>query len=214
VRYRDRADAGSRLADAIVAAQVIGSDEHPLVLGVPRGGVPVAVAVAERLGADVDVLVAHKLGAPGNPEFAVGAVAEDGTLVVDRDLLNRLGIRDDYIDAEGARQAAEVKRRAQSYRHGTEAVPVADRICLVVDDGVATGSTLEAAIALVKRRGAARVIVAVPVGPVESIERLGRTADEVVCPLQPEPCFAVGGWYDRFDQVSDAQVMRFLDTPA
>jgi predicted phosphoribosyltransferase len=199
---------------AAIAAQVIGSDEHPLVLGVPRGGVPVAVAVAERLGADVDVLVAHKLGAPGNPEFAVGAVAEDGTLVVDRDLLNRLGIRDDYIDAEGARQAAEVKRRAQSYRHGTEAVPVADRICLVVDDGVATGSTLEAAIALVKRRGAARVIVAVPVGPVESIERLGRTADEVVCPLQPEPFFAVGGWYDRFDQVSDAQVMRFLDTPA
>lgn len=214
VRYRDRADAGSRLADAIVAAHVIGSDEQALVLGVPRGGVPVAVVVAERLGADVDVLVAHKLGAPGNPEFAVGAVAEDGTMVVDRDLLNRLGIRDDYIDAEAERQVAEVKRRAESYRRGSDAAPVAERTCIVVDDGVATGSTLEAAITLVKRRGAARVIVAVPVGPVESIERLGRAADEVVCPLQPEPFFAVGGWYDRFDQVSDAQVMRFLGASA
>lgn len=212
VRYRDRADAGSRLADAIAAAEVIGPDEHPLVLGVPRGGVPVAVAVAGRTGAEVDVLVAHKLGAPGNPEFAIGAVAEDGTSVVDRELLGRLGISDEYVESERERQAAEVKRRATSYRRGAAAIPIAGRVCIVVDDGVATGSTLEAAIALVKRRAASRVVVAVPVGPVESIRRLERTADRVVCPLQPEPFFAVGGWYDRFEQVSDEEVMRFLET--
>jgi predicted phosphoribosyltransferase len=160
------------------------------------------------------VLVAHKLGAPGNPEFAIGAVAEDGTYVVDRGFLGRLGVRDEYVEAERERQAAEVQRRAASYRKGRPAIPISARLCIVVDDGVATGSTLQAAISLVKRRDAARVIVAVPVGPPESIQRLAETADDVVCPLQPEPFFAVGGWYDRFDQVSDAEVMRFLEESA
>lgn len=214
VRYRDRADAGSRLADAIVAQGVIGVDVVPLVLGVPRGGVPVAVEVAQRIGADVDVLVAHKLGAPGNPEFAIGAVAEDGSYVVDEDLLRRLGVRDTYVKAERERQAEEVKRRAESYRRGRPAIPIDGRVCIVVDDGVATGSTLQAAITLVGRRDAARVIVAVPVGPSESIRRLADIADAVVCPLEPEPFFAVGGWYDRFDQVSDAEVVRFLEKSA
>ena len=214
VRYRDRADAGSRLADAIVAEGVITADDVPLVLGVPRGGVPVAVVVAERLGADVDVLVAHKLGAPGNPEFAIGAVAEDGTYVVDRGFLRRLGVGDEFVEAERERQAAEVQRRAASYRQGRPAIPISDRLCIVVDDGVATGSTLQAAISLVEHRDAARVIVAVPLGPPESIQRLAETGDAVVCPLQPEPFFAVGGWYDRFDQVSDAEVMRFLEESA
>ncbi len=206
--FRDRVDAGEQLAEALEA--VIEPDQRPLVLGVPRGGVPVAAIVADRLDADLDVLVAHKLGAPGNPEFAIGAVAEDGSTYVDDRIIAMHRISDDYVREESERQLAEVRRRADVLRGDRPATPVEGRICVVVDDGVATGATLEASLRLVRRRGAAEVIAAVPVGPPDTIRRLQGAADVVVCPLQPRHFMAVGGWYERFEQVPDETVVELL----
>ena len=207
--YRDRIDAGQQLADAL--REVIEADDRPLTLGVPRGGVPVAAVVAERLGGDLDVLVAHKLGAPGNPEYAIGAVAEDGSAYVDDRIIATHRIPDDYVRAETERQLAEVRRRAQLLRGDRPPLPVAGRTCIIVDDGVATGATLEASLRLVRNLGADRVIAAVPVGPPDTIRRLGGVADVVVCPLQPRNFMAVGGWYERFDQVPDEDVIALLE---
>ncbi|GMQ85665.1 MAG: phosphoribosyltransferase family protein [Acidimicrobiia bacterium] len=204
--YRDRIDAGEKLAAAL--SGMIDPDVRPLVLGIPRGGVPVAAVVAERLDGDLDVLVAHKLGAPGNPEFAIGAVAEDGSTIIDDRMFRR--IPEDYVREETARQLAEVRRRAHTLRDGRPAIPVKGRVCVVVDDGVATGSTLEASLRLVERLGAAKVIAAVPVGPPDTIRRLSAGVD-VVCPLQPKHFFAVGGWYEEFDQVPDEDVAALLN---
>jgi predicted phosphoribosyltransferase len=207
--YRDRVDAGEQLAEAVRG--VIDPDDRPLILGVPRGGVPVAAVVAEKLGGDLDVLVAHKLGAPGNPEFAIGAVAEDGSAYVDDRIITRHRISDDYVQAEIVRQLAEVRRRAALLRGGRPPLSIEGRVCVVVDDGVATGATLEASLGLVRRLGPASVIAAVPVGPPDTIRRLGGVADAVVCPLQPEHFMAVGGWYERFDQVPDEAVVELLE---
>ena len=211
MRYVERREAGERLAAAVDAADVITSDARPLVLGIPRGGVPIAAAVASRIGGDLDVLVAHKLGAPGNPEYAIGAVAEDGTVLVDEAVVGRLGIDPDYVEAERRKQQDDMERRAAVLRGGRRPIQLADRECVVVDDGVATGATLEAALRLVVRSGAASVVAAIPVGPPETIERLASIVDAVVCPLQPSPFFAVGSWYDRFGQVSEATVLELLE---
>lgn len=211
MRYRNRHDAGERLAAAVLAAGVIGADERPLVLGIPRGGVPIAALVAERIGGDLDVLVARKLGAPGNPEYAIGAVAEDGTVIVDDSIVERIGIDPAYVEAERQRQQADIERRVAVLRSGRAPTPLADRVCVVVDDGVATGATLEASLRLVVRSGAARVVAAVPVGPIETVGRLTGIVDAVVCPLQPAPFRAVGSWYDDFGQVSETTVVETLE---
>ncbi len=210
VRYRDRTDAGRRLASAIEASNLLEDGESPLVLGVPRGGVPVAAEVANRFDAELDVLVAHKLGVPGNPEFAIGAVAEDGSRILDRRIIDRLGISDAYIEEETARQLREVERRARFLRRGRDPISIDGRTCIVVDDGVATGSTLEASLRLVSNGGASRVIAAIPVGPPETIERLAGIVDAVVCPVRPRMFYAVGAWYEDFTQVSDETVTRLL----
>ena len=211
MRFRDRREAGERLADALSEGTVLGPADRPLVLGVPRGGVPVAAVISDRLGAELDVLVAHKLGAPGNPEFAIGAVAEDGTTMLDTDLLDRYGIDDDYVERETRRQHKEIERRARLLRGGRPPISVTDRVCIVVDDGVATGSTLEASLRLVLSAGANRVVVAVPVGPPVTISRLEGLVDAVICPVQPATFFAVGAWYDDFGQVSDDTVISLLE---
>jgi len=172
--------------------------------------VPVAAEVAAALHAPLDVLVAHKLGAPGNPEFAVGAVAEDGTILVDEGLLRRLGIPRSHVDREAAAQLAEVRRRAEAYRRGREPVGIEGKTVILVDDGIATGATFEAALRLLRGRGAGRVIAAVPVGPPDSVRRLEKVADAVVCPLQPRDFYAVGAWYDEFGQTSDDEVVAAL----
>ncbi|MEA3510631.1 MAG: phosphoribosyltransferase family protein [Actinomycetota bacterium] len=210
MRFRDRHEAGERLADALEEHAALATVDRPLILGVPRGGVPVAAVVSERLEAELDVLVAHKLGAPGNPEFAIGAVAEDGTANLDAEVIDRYGIDSDYIDRETHRQQQEVERRALSLRQGRSPIPVAGRICIVVDDGVATGATLEVSIRLVVGAGADSVIAAVPVGPPATIRRLERIADAVVCPVQPATFYAVGAWYEDFSQVSDETVTALL----
>jgi predicted phosphoribosyltransferase len=206
--YRDRTHAGEELADAL--SSEIEADDHPLILGVPRGGVPVAAVVADRLGGELDVLVAHKLGAPGNPEFAIGAVAEDGSTFIDERVVAAYRISEQYLAEETERQLAEVQRRARLLRGDRAPIPISGRVCVIVDDGVATGATLEASLRLVGRLGAERVIAAIPVGPPDTIRRLGKAADLVVCPLQPSQFFAVGGWYERFDQVPDEDVVVLL----
>jgi len=211
MRFRDRHEAGERLADALESSTSVVAADHPLILGVPRGGVPIAAVISARFGAQLDVLVAHKLGAPGNPEFAIGAVAEDGTTILDTDLIDRYGIDNDYVDREAHHQQQEVKRRARTLRSGRSPIPVAGRVCVVVDDGIATGATLEVSLHLIADAGADRVIAAVPVGPPATISRLERIADAVVCPVQPATFHAVGAWYADFTQVSDETVIELLE---
>ena len=211
VRYRNRQEAGERLAAAIETAGAVSKDVRPLVLGIPRGGVPVAAVVADRIGGDLDVLVAQKLGAPGNPEYAIGAVAEDGTVIVDELVVERVGIDPQYVEAERRRQQTSVERKTTVLRGGRAPLSLAGRECVVVDDGVATGATLEVSLRLVVRSGAARVVAAVPVGPAETILRLRGIVDAAICPLQPSPFFAVGSWYDDFSQVKEETVVEVLE---
>ena len=210
MRYRDRSDAGSRLGVAVAAAGYGDLETPPLVLGIPRGGVPVAAEVARHIGGELSVVMAHKVGAPGNPEFAIGAIAGDGEPLINDDVVRRLGIPQAYIDAEVARQREEIQRREATYRLGRPAPLVADRTVIVVDDGVATGSTLIAVLRSVRAAGPSRLCCAIPVGPPDTVQRLAAEVDEVVCPLQPQSFMAVGSWYDDFSQVSDSAVLAVL----
>lgn len=207
--YRDRIDAGEHLAEALLAAGVV-ADGDTLVLGIPRGGVVAARIIADRLNASLDVVVPHKLGAPWNPELAIGAVAADGPPVVDEHLIRMLRIPLSYVESETARQRTEIDRRLHAYRGSERVVDPAGRVCVVVDDGMATGSTVEAAVRALRARGAARIVVAVPVASASAVDRIRAVADDVVCPLVPEDFAAVGQWYERFDQVSDASVIATL----
>ncbi|HEX6130755.1 MAG TPA: phosphoribosyltransferase family protein [Actinomycetota bacterium] len=203
--FRDRTDAGERLAEALRGR--VGPDA--VVLGVPRGGVVVAVPVAEALGLPLDVVVPRKLRAPFNPELGIGAVAP-GVRYLDDDLVRRLGIDEAYLDREVALEQEEVERRTAAYRGDRPAVDVAGRTVVVVDDGVATGGTAIASIRWARKAGAARVIFAAPVGPAGAEERLGREADEVVLLETPSMFMAVGEWYDRFEQTTDDEVRAAL----
>lgn len=206
MRFRDRQDAGRQLAEELDHLR----DEDPVVLALPRGGVPVAAEVADRLDAPMDVLVVRKLGLPRQPELGVGAVGEGGATVHNRDLLDQLGLRPEDLDAVVTRETTEVQRRIDRYRGDRAAVDVADRTAIVVDDGIATGSTVRAAVEVLQQRGAARVVVAVPVGPTPAIDDLRSLADEVVCLSSPTPFQAVGPHYDDFHQVSDDEVVAGL----
>lgn len=203
--FRDRKDAGERLAAALRRYQ----PERPVVLGIPRGGVVVSAVVAKALDADHGVVVARKLGAPGQPELAIGAITANGVAFIDEALARMTGADERYLEQERARQMAEARRREEAFdsRHRP---PVAGRTVIVVDDGVATGATAIAAIRSVKAQGAARVVFAVPVGPPHTIATLRREADEVVC-LQEEPdFFAVGEFYQDFRPVEDEDVKAIL----
>lgn len=211
MRYRDRIDAGSRLGAAVAAAGYEGLDPVPLVLGIPRGGVPVAAEVARCVGGEIDVAMAHKIGAPGNPEFAIGAIATGGEPLINHDVVGRLRVSPDYLNDEIARQRSEIRRREGAYRAGRTAVSAAGRTVIVVDDGVATGSTLIAVLRSVRSSLPKRLCCAIPVGPADTISRLDSEADDVVCPLQPRFFNAVGSWYDDFSQVTDEEVIAALD---
>jgi putative phosphoribosyl transferase len=204
-RFLDRAEAGGLLAE------VVTSLVRPpvLVLGIPRGGVVVAARVAARLGAPLDVVVPRKVGAPGNPELAVGAVA-DGVQAIDEPAIRRLGLDLVAVRAEAARQTAEVARRTAAYRQGLPPLELAGRTVVLVDDGVATGWTCAAAASCTRRAGAARVVVAVPVGPPGLAERLSPVVDEVAVLVTPDPYLNVGQVYERFPQVDDEEVLRCL----
>lgn len=203
--FADRIDAGERLAKAL--SHLAGS--RCVVLSIPRGGVIVGEVVARELGAPLDVVVPRKIGAPGNPELAIGAVAP-GIRVLDPRMVAALGVTDRYLEREITDQEAEIERRQHAYRGGRPPQPVEGGVAVVVDDGVATGSTAVAALRWARARGAERVVLAVPVAPPQSLERLHAEADEVVVLETPQPFLAVGEWYRDFDQTTDEQVVSAL----
>jgi len=203
--FIDRIDAGERLARELEGLR----GEDVVVLGIPRGGVEVAAVVAERLGAPLDVVVPRKVGAPGNPELGLGAVA-DGVEVLDDRLISMLGVSDDYLRAEIAAQTEEIRRREAAYRGNRPPVELSGKTAVVVDDGVATGGTAAAALRWARNRGARRVILAVPVAPSDIPRRLAGEADDLRILHLPEPFYAVGQWYDEFGQVTDDRVVELL----
>jgi putative phosphoribosyl transferase len=206
VRFGDRAEAGRLLAELVVGLDLV----RPVVLGMARGGVPVGAEVARALGAPLDVLVVRKLGYPRQPELAMGAIGEGGVRVVNEDLVAQLQVPGSVIDEVAAREGAELERRLAAYRGGRPGVELGGRSAVVVDDGLATGATARAAVAVVRARGAARAVLAVPVAPPAAVRALAASADEVVCVWVSERFFGIGQWYDDFRQVHDDEVQRLL----
>jgi predicted phosphoribosyltransferase len=181
-----------------------------VVLGLPRGGVPVAAEVASAIGAPLDVMVVRKLGVPFQPELAMGAIASGGVRVLNDDVIRIAGITPEAIDRATADQQRELERREQAYRDGRQAVPLAGKVAIIVDDGLATGSTMRAAVAAVRQLKPARVVVAVPVGAPETCALLAETADDVICLAMPTRFSAVGLWYQDFSQTTDEEVRALL----
>jgi len=209
--FRNRIDAGRRLARQLSAhLPSTGSDERPVILGLPRGGVPVAAQVAAELDAPLDVIVVRKLGVPFQPELAMGAIGEDGVRVLNPEVLAATRVSADDLAAVEADERAELERRAHRFRAGRPRQPIAGRDVVIVDDGIATGSTARAACAVARAHGAARVILAVPVAPSDWTERLGDTADDYVTVAAPDRFWAVGEFYDDFRQTTDEEVVRTL----
>jgi putative phosphoribosyl transferase len=209
--YLDRADAGRVLAAAVkqeLEEQRVST--RPLVLAIPRGGVPIGRDVATAINADLDLVVPRKLGAEGNPEYAIGAVMHDGTLYLNQEALRVTGASADYIEAEKAREMREAGRRLQAYRDGREEPVLSGRVVIVVDDGIATGATMIAALRWVRSRGARMVIVAAPVAPPSTLAELRQEADCVICPHAPDLFYAIGAFYESFGQVSDDEVKEIL----
>lgn len=204
--FADRGDAGRRLGAAMRQLR----SHHPVVLALPRGGVPVGLEVARALDAPLDVIVVRKLGAPGHEELAVGAIAP-GAVYVDWPIVRQLGVSQSYLDQVTRAEQRELERREQAYRRGRAALPVEGRTVILVDDGLATGATLRAAIAAVRQRQPARVVVAVPVGAPESVARLSAIADEVICPEQPPDFRAVSLAYRDFSATTDTEVVECLE---
>jgi putative phosphoribosyl transferase len=205
--FINRQDAGRRLAARL--SHYAGRSDV-VVLALPRGGVPVAAEVAARLGAPFDVFLVRKLGVPGQSELAMGAIAEGGVAVLSEDLIGSLGIPRGLVEEVEARERLELERRDRLYRGSRAAPSIRDRAVILIDDGLATGSTMEAAIVALRRFSPARIVVAVPVGALESCERIGRLADEIVCAETPRVFTAVGQWYDDFSETTDDEVKRLL----
>jgi putative phosphoribosyl transferase len=208
--FLDRRDAGRQLAERLTHL----ARERPVVIALPRGGVPVGFEVARRLRAPLDVLAVRKLGAPGNPEFGVGAIAEDGTAVLNTYTAEHVGMTEDVLDAAIRREARELRRRVERYRDGHRPVQVRGRTAIVVDDGLATGLTDLAAVRALRARGAGRIVVAVPVGAWESVALVGEEADEVICHTIPRKLLGVGSFYEDFSPVPDVEVVALLDAAA
>jgi len=205
--YLDRTDAGIRLAGHL-AAYVGRADV--VVLGLPRGGVPVAAEVARALGAPLDVFCVRKLGVPGEPELAMGAIATGGVVVVNEAVVAEISAPPELVAEVAAAERAELDRRERAYRGDRPPLPLAGRTVVLVDDGLATGASMRAAVRAVRSAGPARVVVAVPVAAAETCRSLEAEADEVVCPLAPKGFRAVGGWYEDFSATSDDEVRRCL----
>jgi putative phosphoribosyl transferase len=203
--FRDRPDAGRRLAEKLRHARAAG-----IVLALPRGGVPVAAEVAKTLGVPLDVFIVRKLGVPGHDELAMGAIASGGVRVMNTGVVDQLRIPAERIDAVAAREAEELVRRERAYRGERPPLAVRGQRVILVDDGLATGATMRAAVKALRARNAGRIVVAVPVGAPETCDMLAAEADEVVCAVTPEPFLAVGYWYDDFTQTTDEEVRAIL----
>ncbi|HEY9281533.1 MAG TPA: phosphoribosyltransferase [Eoetvoesiella sp.] len=208
--FQDRTDAGRQLASALAAQYP--SAANLFVFGLPRGGVPVAYEVACALGAPLDVLVVRKLGLPGQPELAMGAIAANDIVILNDDIVHGMRIDQTAIEAAIANEKRELTRRESRYRHGLPGIKLTKHsIAIVVDDGLATGATMKAAIAWLKKASAGRIIVAVPVAASGTLDALRSEVDDVACLATPAPFLAVGAWYSVFPQTSDEEVLELLD---
>jgi len=205
--FRDRQDAGRRLAARLL--KYAGRSDL-VVLALPRGGVPVAFEVAQQMQAPLDIFLVRKLGVPGHEELAMGAIASGDTRVINEDIVSYLQIPGEIIEAVAADERRELERRERAYRNGRPAPPVKDRVVILIDDGLATGSTMRAAAAALRKQDPSRIVVAVPVAPAEACEALQTEVDEVICSATPEPFHGVGLWYDNFEQTTDEEVRELL----
>ncbi len=202
---KNRVEAGKQLAQTLKTA-----GKAAIVLAVPRGGVVVGFEVAKALRIPLDIVVTKKIGAPDNPELAIGAVSEDGTYILDESLVRQLFVPKNYVEVEVERQREEIQRRLLRFRGNVPYPSLKNREVIIVDDGVATGATLKATLRLVRSKGAKSVTVAVPVGPPDTIRELENIADRVVCLLTPEPFYAIGQFYADFSQTEDEEVIDLL----
>ncbi|MBN9074125.1 MAG: phosphoribosyltransferase [Rhizobiales bacterium] len=207
-RFKDRKDAGHKLAQALSGLE----GSAPLILALPRGGVPVAFEVAKALHAPLDVLLVRKIGAPGHEEYGIGAVVDGANpqLILNEEILAIVRPDPGYIEAEKHRQLAEIERRRGLYLGNRRPVPVAGRTVVLVDDGIATGGTARVALKALRQDQAARIVLAVPVAPPETLDIVRDDADEVVCLATPDPFLAVGAYYEDFEQTTDSEVIGFL----
>jgi predicted phosphoribosyltransferase len=205
--FRDRREAGQALAAALTS---YAGQSDVLVLALPRGGVPVAVEVAEALGAPLDLFLVRKLGAPRHRELAIGAIASGGVRVLNDDVVRWYGMTPAEIEEIAREEQIELERRESAYREGRPALPIEGRVVILVDDGLATGSNMRASVKAVRRRNPSRIVVAVPVGARDTCDELNAHADEVVCVRSPEPFVAVGQWYGDFNQTTDQEVRDLL----
>ena len=206
-RFKDRTQAGERLGEALRERGI----DADVVLAIPRGGLPLGRAVADALGVPLDIVVASKIGAPGNPEYAIGAVASDGTVWRNEQAIRGTRADEEYFDRERDREAENARQKAETYRDGGGPPDLTGKTVVVVDDGVATGSTVRACLLMLEGTEAERVVLAVPVGPPDTIDELRELADEVVCLETPRSFMGVGQFYARFDQVSDEEAMAYLE---
>ncbi|MEJ2187003.1 MAG: phosphoribosyltransferase [Gemmatimonadota bacterium] len=206
-RYRDRTEAGVKLASEL--NDYAGTDA--VVLGLARGGVPVAAEVARALGLPLDVMVVRKLGVPGREELAMGAIASGGMRVLNSDVLDQLTISEEMLARTAVEEERELVRMERIYRQGRGAEKLEGRTVILVDDGLATGASMRAAVAAVREHGPSKIVVAVPVAARETCRRVGSLADDVLCVLTPEPFRAVGVWYDDFSETTDQDVRELLN---
>jgi putative phosphoribosyl transferase len=206
--FDNRREAGQRLAERLTR---YANRDDVVVLALPRGGVPVAFEVAKALRAPLDVFLVRKLGAPGHPEFAMGAIAAGGEPILNAEVVAQLDVSPGTIEEIVARERAELERRDKAYHANRSRPSLAGKTAIVIDDGLATGSTMEAAITALRQHGVARIIAVAPVGALDSCRRLSGLADAVLCLETPEPFNAVGLWYRTFDQTSDAEVIELLN---
>jgi predicted phosphoribosyltransferase len=205
--FKDRIQAGQKLAEKLLEYK----DKNVIILAIPRGGVVVAYEIAKVLNAPLDLIIPRKIGAPYQPELAIGAVTQDGTIILNEDIISYLPIPENYIEAEAERQKKEIERRLIKYRGSAIEPKLENKIVIIVDDGIATGATMLAAIASIRKKKPLKIIAAVPVAPPESLEKIKEYADEIVCLQTPEPFFAIGQFYERFEQLEDEEVIDILN---
>jgi len=206
--FRDRVEAGKRLAEELLEYK----KKDPMVLAIPRGGVVIGYHVAQRLNAPLDLIIPRKIGAPMNPELAIGAVSQDGTVVLNDELVEMLRIPESFIKEEAERQIHEIERRMKKYRGEGKPLPVLKgKTIILVDDGIATGATVRAAVQSIRKQKPAALVVAVPVGPTDTIMALKNEADRVVCLETPAFFHAIGQFYKDFSQISDEEVIQHLE---
>jgi predicted phosphoribosyltransferase len=205
-RFKNRKEAGKRLAKKVLEHQ----GKSLVVFAIPRGGVVTAYEIAKVLDAPLDIIIPRKIGTPQNKELAIGAVTEDGTTILNTRLVTMLGIPDSYIKSEKTNQIEEIKRRVKTYRGTRPPTDFKDKIVILVDDGIATGATVRAAIHSLRKGNPSFIVVAIPVGPPDTLQELKQEVDQLICLLSYEPFFAIGQFYEDFSQVPDSEVITLL----